>query len=395
MCINELIKNNIDEIIKIRREIHQYPELGYEEYRTSTMVAEKLNGLGLSVKTGVAKTGVVADLCGSKEGISILLRADMDALPIKEETGLPFASKIDGKMHACGHDIHTAILIGTATVLSKLKDKLNGFIRFVFQPAEECSPIGGANKMIEEGILENPKIDYAFALHVWPFLPVGKIGLRSGPISAQSDRIFIKILGKSGHASTPHLTYDSIVAAGHVIVALQTMIARRINPLDNIVLSLGKICGGDRYNVICDRVEIEGTVRILSDNKELKIENLIRDTVSNAAKICGAEGYVDYVKGYPMTFNDEKLTVWAENSLKNLYGQDSVVKINPDLGGEDFSFISQKIPSLYLKLGTSSDKTNIYPLHNSKIIFDEECIPFGISVLSNLVLELLKKGRKY
>ncbi|KYO66576.1 M20 metallopeptidase family protein [Thermovenabulum gondwanense] len=395
MYINELINKNIEEIIKIRREIHQYPELGYEEYRTSAMVAEKLSAMGLTVKTGVAGTGVVADLCGSKEGKSVLLRADMDALPVKEETGLPFASKVDGKMHACGHDIHTAILLGTARVLSDLKNRFNGFIRFVFQPAEECSPVGGAKKMIDEGILENPKMDYAFALHVWPLLPVGKIGLKSGPISAQSDRIFINILGKSGHAATPHLTYDSITAAGHVIISLQTMISRRINPLDNVVLSLGKIWGGDRYNVICDKVEIEGTVRILSDNKGLNIEDLIRDTVSHAAKICGAQGYVDYIKGYPMTINDEKLTAWAENTLRNLCGRDSVVKINPDLGGEDFSFISQKIPSLYLKLGTSSDKTGVYPLHNSKVVFDEECIPFGISVLSNLVLELLKEGSNH
>jgi amidohydrolase len=389
--INEII----DDIIKIRRTIHQNPELGYEEYQTSELVARKLESYGIKVARGVGGTGVVGLLAGAKPGKTLLLRADMDALPIQEETGLPFASKVPGKMHACGHDIHTSVLLGAARVLSLYRDRIYGNIKFMFQPAEECSPTGGAKKMIEDGVLENPKVDFAIALHVWPDLHVGQLGFKTGPVSARSDRIFLKVLGKSGHASAPHQGVDAIVASAQVISSLQTIISRRINPRDSVVITIGKIQGGDRYNVICDKVEMEGTVRIMSPGYDDKIPELIRQAGEGAAASVGARFEMDYINGYPMTINDEALTKKVEDLIKKSLGEGAIKEIPLDAGGEDFSFVSQKVPSVYIKLGSSlpvsSEDVGFIPLHNSRVIFDEGCISVGIKTFGIAALGLLSE----
>lgn len=383
----------LDDIIKIRRSIHENPELGYEEYRTSELVAKELESYGIKVEKSTNSTGVVGFLAGAKPGKTLLLRADMDALPIQEETGLPFASKVPGKMHACGHDIHTSMLLGAAKILSQHKDKICGNIKFMFQPAEECSPTGGAKKMIEEGILENPKVDYAMAMHVWPDVNLGEIGMRVGPISAQSDRVYISVKGKSGHASAPHQAVDAIVASAQVISSLQTIISRRINPKDSVVITIGKIKGGDRYNVICDKVDMEGTVRIMSPNVDADtIAQLMTQAGEGAAASVGASFEMKYVKGYPMTINDEAFTARVKEILKaNLV--DNVIKEIPmDAGGEDFSFVSERVPSLYFKLGTTPAGTSdIVPVHNSRVVFDEKCIPIGIKAFVVAALEILSE----
>lgn len=380
--IEQRVSDIYDDIIKIRRHIHQYPELGYEEEKTSKLVAKELRQCGIEVVEGVGGYGVVGLLKGQKPGKTLLLRADMDALPIQEETGLPYASKIPGKMHACGHDLHTAILLGASRVLSQYKETMRGNIKFVFQPAEECNPQGGAKAMIEAGVLENPKVDYALALHVWPDLKVGEIGLAKGPVSAQSDRLFIKILGKSGHASAPHQGIDAMVAAAHVMSSLQTIISRRVDPRDSVVITLGKISGGQRYNVICDKVELEGTVRIMTPGYENLMPKLIKQVVEGTASAHGARSSMEYIKGYPMVINDDKLTSLVEKFLNSQLEDITVKQIGQDTSGEDFSFISRKVPSVYMKLGsTPIGAKDFMPLHNSKAIFDEKSIYFGIKAL--------------
>ncbi|WP_213973780.1 M20 metallopeptidase family protein [Tepidanaerobacter acetatoxydans] len=390
--LDKQISEVLEHIISIRRYIHQNPELGYEEKATSKLVAQELKSSGLAVQEGVGGYGVVGILEGNHPGKILLLRADMDALPIEEETGLSFSSKIPGIMHACGHDIHTAILLGVARVLSKYKDFIAGQIKFVFQPAEECSPQGGAQKMIKEGILENPDVDYALALHVWPQLYVGEIGLCSGPCSAKSDRFFLKVTGKSGHASAPHQGIDALVAAADIISSMQTIVSRRVDPKDSIVISIGKITGGQRYNVICDKVEMEGTVRIMTPGYEDEIMKYMNQVGQGIVQAHGASFEMNYLKGYPMVINDACLTQKVKEILTEKIGEDAVKNISQDTSGEDFSFISQKVPSVYMKLGSSpKDAKEVLPLHNSRVIFDEGCIPFGIKALAALSLELLQQ----
>ncbi|MGB9866420.1 MAG: M20 metallopeptidase family protein [Bacillota bacterium] len=394
MDLKRLVEEFTPQAIGLRREIHRHPELGYEEHRTSALVAEKLALWGLKVRTGVASTGVVADLVGAKPGAHVLLRADMDALPIQEETELPFASEVPGKMHACGHDLHTTIVLGAAWVLSALRQQLTGRVRFVFQPAEECSPTGGAKLMVEQGVLRDPPVDYALALHVWPELKVGEFGIRPGTVSAQSDRLFIKVKGKGGHASAPHQGIDAIVAAAQVICTLQTVVSRRVDPRDSVVITIGKIQGGERYNVICDLVEMEGTVRILSGAYGDKLPAMIQEVAGNAAKACGADAEVEYVRGYPMTVNHPGLAAWAAQVISRQFGPEAVREIQADAGGEDFAFIAQRVPSLYIKLGAAPEESvgEMYPLHHSKVVFDERCIPVGIKTLCLLVLGLGEAG---
>lgn len=390
--LDKQISEVLEHIISIRRYIHQNPELGYEEKATSKLVAQELKSSGLAVQEGVGGYGVVGILEGNHPGKTLLLRADMDALPIQEESDLPFSSKIPGIMHACGHDIHTAILLGVARVLSKYKDFIAGQIKFVFQPAEECSPQGGAQEMIKEGILENPDVDYALALHVWPQLYVGEIGLCSGPCSAKSDRFFLKVTGKSGHASAPHQGIDALVAAADIISSMQTIVSRRVDPRDSIVISIGKITGGQRYNVICDKVEMEGTVRIMTPGYEDEIMKYMNQVGQGIAQAHGASFEMGYLKGYPMVINDACLTLKVKEILTEKIGEDAVKNISQDTSGEDFSFISQKVPSVYMKLGSSpKDAKEVLPLHNSRVIFDEGCIPFGIKALAALSLELLQQ----
>lgn len=390
--LDKQISEVLEHIISIRRYIHQNPELGYEEKATSKLVAQELKSSGLAVQEGVGGYGAVGILEGNHPGKTLLLRADMDALPIQEETGLPFSSKIPGKMHACGHDIHTAILLGAARVLSKYKDFIFGQIKFVFQPAEECSPLGGAQEMIKEGMLEDPDVDYALALHVWPQLYVGEIGLCSGPCSAKSDRFFLKVTGKSGHAAAPHQGIDALVAAADIISSMQTIVSRRVDPRDSIVISIGKITGGQRYNVICDKVEMEGTVRIMTPGYEDEIMKYMNQVGQGIAQAHGATFEMNYLKGYPMVINDVCLTQKVKEILTEKIGEDAVKNISQDTSGEDFSFISQKVPSVYMKLGSSpKDAKEVLPLHNSRVIFDEGCIPFGIEALAELSLELLQQ----
>ncbi|QEK13092.1 amidohydrolase [Crassaminicella thermophila] len=380
--VEDIANQYKDLIIKYRRDIHQYPELGYQEFRTGNKVAKILEKIGLEVYTGIGKTGVVALLRGKKQGSTIALRADMDALPIKEKTNLSYASKNEGIMHACGHDMHTAILLGVAYVLKDLKDELKGTVKFIFQPAEENNPTGGAKRMIEDGVLDNPKVDFMLGLHVWPALKTGEVGFKEGPLMAASDRIFIKIKGNSAHGSMPEQGIDAGVIAAQVILAIQTIVSRNISSLDSCVISIGKINGGYRYNVIPDEVVLEGTVRNLNQTVREKLPKRMEMLINGVVSGMGGTYEFKYVFGYPPLINNKVLSIKVEESVKKIIGGLNFVSISkPSLGGEDFAFFAQKVPSVFMWLGCRPkhiDLEDFPPIHNPKFNPDEEALQIGV-----------------
>lgn len=390
MNLKENIKDILDEVIEFRRELHANPERSYQEERTSQRVAEELEKLGIKYETNIGGYGVVGLIKGNSPGKTVMLRADMDALPIKENTDLPYCSTVDGVMHACGHDVHTSMLLGAAKILVNNKDKIKGNIKLCFQPAEEFSPTGGSQYMIRDGVLENPKVDAAVALHVWNY-PVGTVALRDGTMMAQSDRLYINVKGKSSHASQPQNGIDAIVGAAHVITALQTVVSRNTDALDSAVITLGTIHGGEVYNILCDEVKIEGTVRIFSEEVAKNINNQIERVVDNVAAGLGCDVDYEYVSGYAMTVNDHDLFVGAKSALEGALGSDKVlVPERPASGGEDFSAYGKHVPSLFIWLGMESEK-NIgkRTLHNPNLIVDEDCIPVGIETFITVALDYL------
>lgn len=390
--IKELTKKHLDRIIEIRRDIHMHPELGMEESITSSLVASELEKLGLKVQINIGNTGVVGLLQGKDEGKTLLLRADMDALPIEENNDLEFKSRNPGVMHACGHDVHTAVLLGVAKVLTEMKDSIKGNVKFVFQPAEENNPTGGARYMIQDGVLENPKVDAAMALHVWD-IPLGTVALRKGTMMARSDRLFITIRGKSSHASQPQKGADAIVAAAQVITALQTVISRNVDPMESAVITLGTISGGSRYNVVSDKVVLEGTVRIFDDSVAEIIPEKIQKITRGVAEAMGCQAQVDYVEGYSMTVNDPELAQDAIDNFRDILGEEKVlVPDNPASGGEDFSEFTKRVPSVYYWLGMKSEQNEDKAiLHNPNLIIDERAIEYGITTMASAAIDYLNK----
>ena len=379
------------DLIRIRREIHRHPELGFEEHRTAELVASELRRLGVDVKEGVGRTGVVGFLRGDEEGRVIAVRADMDALSIEEKTGLPFKSETPGVMHACGHDAHMACVLGAATILWELRDELRGAVKFVFQPSEESLP-GGARLMIEEGVLEGPKVDAILSLHTEPTIGSGSIGVRSGVMFAAADNFQITILGEGGHAARPHDSVDAIVVASQVVLALQTVASRRVDPLSPVVLTIGKMEGGYRSNVIADRVELEGTVRTLSQSWRDRIPEIMEETLSGVVKGLGAGYEFDYELGYPVLSNDESMTDLVRRVGRQVLGADRVAEIErPGMGGEDFAFYLEKVRGGMFRLGTGNEEKHAtYPWHHPKFDIDEDSLPIGAAVLAQCVLDYLK-----
>lgn len=390
--LDVLINKHIDEIIAIRRDLHEHPELGYEEHRTSEIVAKELERLGLEVHRNMGKLGVVGLLRGREEGKTILLRADMDALPIEENNNLPFKSKNPGVMHACGHDVHTSSLLGVAKVLSELKDEIKGNVKFAFQPAEEMNPTGGARYMIEAGVLENPKVDAALGLHVWD-VPVGKVALRPGAMMAQSDRIYINVKGISAHGAQPENGADALVAAAYIITALQTVVSRNVSPMDSAVVTLGTIHGGTKYNIIPDSVKIEGTVRIFDPKLADLMPRRIKEIAQNVAKGFGCECEVEYVKGWSLTINDDNLNKEVTNTFINTFGKENViVPDKPSSGGEDFSEFAKRVPSVFFWVGMASEMNKgRCTIHNPDLIVDEGAIAVGIKAFASATLDFLNK----
>ena len=385
----------IDKVIAWRRDIHENPELSQHEERTSGLAAGVLESLGLEVTRNVGGFGVVGLLRGKHPGRTVGLRADMDALPLTEATGLAFASRTPGVMHACGHDTHTAMLLGTAYVLSGMRESLTGNVKFIFQPAEEYNPVGGAPGMIRDGVLENLHVDALFALHVWPAYQTGKIAIRSGSTMAASDRIFLTVKGRTAHGSRPDQGLDAVVAAAHVITGLQGIISRSVSPLDSAVLTIGRIEGGYRYNVIPDCVKMEGTVRTLNPDVQEKMPEWIRRTAQSISEAFGSECETEYVKGYPPLVNDPELAQRARDSVRNRLGDSAlIVPEQPDLTAEDFAFFARERPAVMAWLGCRPEGVRLEDtamLHNTKFCPDEECFKYGIEYLTGCAVDFLRE----
>lgn len=392
--IDDEIEKNRSEIVKIRRFIHMNPELSNREFETARLVSSKLDTLGLEVRSGIARTGVIALLRGTQPGPSIAVRADMDALPIQETSGVAFKSLNPGVMHACGHDVHTSIVLGTAMVLATMKDKLKGSVSFIFQPAEEGAPQGeegGADLMIREGALDNPPASAIFALHVWPE-DVGQIFFAPGFITGSSDWFQITVKGKSAHGARPQEGLDAIVIASEIVQALQTVVSRAVDPTDPAVLSIGIIQGGTRPNIIAEKVTLEGTVRALGDANRRKIPPLMEAIVKGVCEMYGAAYQFEYKPVNPSVYNNPELAATMTPTLVRLLGKDKVLEWKPQLIAEDFSFFAQKIPGFYFFLGAKSPtQTVAAPLHSPNFNPDERSIPLGIRILCHLLLDALEE----
>ncbi len=389
MDIKEDIKKIMPEVISIRRDIHMYPELGFQEFRTSQLIVSYLENLGLEVRKNIAQTGVLGILRGKEEEKTILLRADIDALPLEELNDVPYKSKNRGIMHACGHDGHTAILLGTAKILTKYKDQIKGTVKFAFQPAEELPP-GGAEPMIKEGILENPYVDKVYALHLANHLPVGKIAIRKGFFCAQADAFTIKVKGKGGHGSAPDKCIDPIIISTHIVQALQEIPSREIDPHTPFVLSICKIQSGNTFNVIPEDAEIEGTVRSFDKNLAEIVSKRIETIAKNIAEAFRGEAEIEYQFGYPPGKNDEKEAEFVKKIAEEVVGKENVIEDKPSMGGEDFSYFLEERPGAMFWLGSGNEEKGLnHPHHSPYFDFDESSMAIGIEMFVRIVLENL------
>ncbi len=394
------------QVIAWRRDFHRHPELSNRETRTAGIVARELERLGLRVRTGVAHTGVVGVLEGGRPGPVVALRADMDALPVTEEVDLPFASKVRttylgrevGVMHACGHDAHTAILLGVAEALAHARAELPGTVVFLFQPAEEGAPPGeggGARMMIAEGALRDPRPEAVFALHVVPQHAAGQIALRAGGVMAGSDRLEILVRGRQTHAAYPWLGIDPIAVASRIVLALHAIPGRRVDARHPSVVSIGAIHGGVRHNIIPDEVELLGTIRTLEPSQQEPIHARIRETVRGITESAGAQSQVAIVEGYPVTYNDPALVARMTPTLRRVAGAGNLVEGLPRTGAEDFSFFAQQAPGIYLWLGIRPPEVaeaDAAPNHSPRFFVDESALVLGVRALSHLAADYLQGG---
>jgi amidohydrolase len=393
-------------VVAWRRDLHEHPELGNEENRTAALIAAQLKSLGLEVQTGVARTGVVGILKGGKPGPVVALRADMDGLPITEAPGLAFASVAKstylgqpvGVMHACGHDTHVAMLLGTAEVLSQIKKDLPGTVKFIFQPAEEGSlpgTVGGAKLMVQEGVLENPKVDAIFGLHIWASAPVGQLQYRPRGEMASSDRFTIKVIGKGAHGAKPWSSIDPVVTAAQIITGLQNIVARQIDlTQDAAVVTVGTVQAGVRYNIIPPDATLSGTIRAFSPETQQRIWADIRRTAAGIAAANGATAEVTIEAYVPVTFNDPALTARMLPTLQAVAGTQNVVEIKAVTGAEDFACYQEKVPGLFVFLGGTtpgSDFSQVADHHTAGFKVDESAFPLGVKTLATLAVDYLGK----
>ena len=379
------VESIAEEIISIRRDIHQHPELGFEVHRTAEIVANKLNELGMDVQTGIGKTGVVGNLrCGA--GPTIALRADMDALPVQETGDCEYKSVNDGVMHACGHDGHTAMLLGAAKVLSGQRDQINGTVRFLFQPAEEGE--GGARYMIEDGCLEG--VDEAYGIHLWNYQKYGEVGVKEGPILAAADQFQITIKGLGGHGAAPQGSVDAVVVSAHLITALQTIVSRNTNPLESTVVSIGMINGGYNFNIIADEIVLKGTARAYTEENRILIKTRMQEIIDGIGQTFGAAIEFDYRDGYPPTINAEAAFEKLLASATKIVG-DGAGYPYLSMGGEDFSYYAQKVPGCFFFVGSAPEDQPFrsVPQHCSHFDIDERALMVGSSIFVQLINDQL------
>lgn len=387
--VKRLGEKYLQHMINLRETIHMYPEDGFSEFTTSKIIIEELEKLGIKVQKNVAKTGVVGLIEGKYPGKTVLLRADMDALKIQEQADVEYKSKIDGMMHACGHDGHVAGLLGAAMILNELKDNLHGNVKLVFQPAEERD--GGALPMIEEGVLENPKVDAAFAAHLWGYLNEGEVHLKEGPMMASPDIFNIKVIGKGGYGAVPQESIDPIVITCQIVNSLQTIVSRKINPLDPVVITCGRIQGGDCHNVIPNEVELEGTIRTFNEETRNWVPKVMEDLIRGITTSQGAAYEFKYEPKYPALINDKYMTSFAKESLKKVVGEENVFDLKePNMGGEDFAYFAQKVPSAFIFVGIANNKSEPVIHHNPYFKWDSKNVGILAQSLSQIAIDYLK-----
>ncbi|AFY36500.1 amidohydrolase [[Leptolyngbya] sp. PCC 7376] len=376
------------ELVEWRRTFHKKPELAFRENLTAEFIAQKLTELGIDHQTGIAKTGIVAVIKGKDEGKVLGIRADMDALPIQEENEVDYCSQHDGVMHACGHDGHVAIALGTAKYLSENRDSFNGTVKIIFQPAEE-SP-GGAKPMIEEGVLKNPDVDAIIGLHIWNNLPLGTVGVRPGALMAAAETFHVRVQGKGGHGALPHQTKDAIVIGSQIVTAFQTVVARSVNPIDSAVVTVGEFHAGDAHNVIADFAELSGTVRYF--NPELRdLRDRLEAIINGVCHSYGATYELDYIRMYPPTINDPAIAALvktvAEESIETPLG---VAPECQTMGSEDMSYFLQEVPGCYFFLGSANPQLDLaYPHHHPRFNFDESALGMGVEMFVRCVEKFL------
>lgn len=397
--VDQLVKQVAPAVVQWRRDIHARPELANREKQTAALVAEQLKAMGVDeVKTGVAHHGVVGLIRGAKPGPTVALRADMDALPIQEATGLPFASQNPGVMHACGHDAHAAMLLGAAKVLVEMRGRLTGNVRLIFQPAEEGAPKGeqgGAGMMIEQGVLRDPDVAAIFGLHIDPALPTGKIGYRLGALLASVDRFRVTVTGRQSHAAMPWQGVDPIVTAAHIVTAIQTIASRKIDARQPVVVSVGIFRGGEAWNIIPEEVVLEGTVRTHDEEVRRRAAEEFTRIVELTAKAHGARAKIELHAYGPAVWNDLALGERMKPSLVRAVGAENVVEAQPIMGGEDFAHYAKKVPGSYLFLGVRNEAVGaVNSLHTPKLILDEAALPVGVRTLVFCAVDFLKTPPK-
>jgi amidohydrolase len=383
--LKSLVLQEKEFIIRTRREFHRIPEPAYTEEKTSSAVAGLLSTEGLELRTGIARFGVVGLMGTGKPGPTLMIRADMDALPIAAQTGLPFASTHAGAMHACGHDAHMAMVVGAARVLNKIRENLRGSVKFVFQPAEEGP--GGAKPMIDEGVMENPKVDYAVGCHLWPGSPEGTIGLKAGPVMAAMNRFDIRILGSQGHGAMPHLCVDALEVGTQVVNALQRIVSRHMNPMKPCVVTIGSFHAGEAFNIIPGEASLSGTTRTFDLEVWNSWEERMRKIVQGVCDSMGARFEVAFEFGYPPTINDPSMVDLVRRCAEAVVGSDKVFEPEPTMGGEDMSYYLQKAKGCFYFLGVG--RPGGAPLHNAKFDFNEDVLLVGVETYCRIALELL------
>jgi amidohydrolase len=378
----------LDDVIKLRRDFHMHPELGFEEVRTAGIVADRLKALGYEVRTGIGETGVVGILRTKKPGRTILLRADMDGLPVQEESGVGFSSRENGKMHACGHDGHVAILLGAAQMIMERRDLVCGTIVLCFQPAEEGK--GGAKAMIDDGVLEDPHVDKVYGLHLASLYPVGVIAVRSGPVMASSDSIEITIRGRGGHGAAPHQTVDPILTAAQFVTSVQSVVSRSVDPIQPAVVTIGSIHGGNIHNVIPDNVSMLGTVRAFDADVREQMKPRIEAVLKGCCDGAGAAYDYNYLWRYPVTVNNAAEAAYVADLAAKTLGPSRSVEFERTMGAEDFSFMLEQRPGAFFFVGVQSGPATAVAHHNARFAIDEDCLEAGVQMMTALALDAPK-----
>jgi amidohydrolase len=387
MDFRALVYDHKDLIVNTRRDLHRIPEIGYCEEKTSRYITDFLKREGVPVQSGITKTGVMATLDTGKPGKTILIRSDIDALPITEDTGLPFASTHEGTMHACGHDAHMAMALGAAKIVDGFKDKLQGTIKFLFQPAEEVA--GGAKRMIDAGVMENPKVDHCFGCHVWPGVPEGAIGVKAGPLMAAMDKFHIKIIGKGGHGAMPHLCVDALEVGTQVVNAFQRVVSRQMNPLSPTVITIGSFHAGTAFNIIAPEAELTGTTRTFDRTIWQQWPERLEKILGGVCGSMGATYALDFVQGCPPVMNDPEMADLVRRCAGAVVGKENIVEPEPTMGGEDMAFFLEAARGCFYFIGAGREGGA--PIHNPKFTLNEDIMLFGVETYCRIIWEMLTR----